>query len=168
MEVFNKKPSCVWQVPKADISNIWERRVAPHRCWATISLKLMAKTFVHCIQKLGRPPASIFPFEDRHCSHYWVPQTCSNATALHFSEMKENLLQLSITALFIQPKKFRAKANGNLTDLSHRKAIWLLILQEFFTLPCLATCQQLRLATVPTVTPSWAVTEFWRRSTFEN
>lgn len=71
-----------------------------------------------------RPPANLFPFKARHCNHCYhkcVPNV--PAAALHFSYMKESLLQLSIIVLFIQPEKFRAKSNGYLTDLSRRKAI---------------------------------------------
>lgn len=129
------------RVSKADISNIWVLRVAPHRCWATISLKLTAKIFVHCVQKLGpQPTRSHLKLGTAVATEYHKHVPNVPATALHFSETKENLLQLSITALFIQPKKIGAKANGNFTDLSYRKAISLLILQGFFTLPCLAPC----------------------------
>lgn len=162
-----KNPPVFGRVSKADISNIWEHRVTPHRCWATISLKLMAKTFVHCVQKLGpQPTFSHLKLGTAVTTEYHKHVPNVPATALHFSETKENLLQLSITALFIQPKKLRAKANGNLTDLSHRKAISLLISSRILdtTMPCpLPTAEG-----DPTVTYSWAVTEFWGRITFGN
>lgn len=93
-----------------------------------------------------RPPANTFPFEVRHCSCYRVPQTCSkcacNSTTFFRNKRKSSAVEYYCP--FIQAKKSGAKANGNFTDLSYRKAISLLILQGFFTLPCLAPCQKLR------------------------
>lgn len=72
-----------------------------------------------------RTPENISPLKVRHCNHYQVSQTRSKGacSSVIFSYMKESLLQLSIIVLFIQPEKFRTKANGYLIDLAHRKAI---------------------------------------------
>lgn len=86
------------------------------------------KAFVHRIRKLGpQPTFSHLKLGTAIATEYHKHVPNVLATALHFSDMKENLLQVSITVLFIQPEKFRAKANGYLTHLSHRKAISLQI-----------------------------------------
>lgn len=149
---------------KADISNIWDHKVAPHRCWATISLKLMAKTFVHCIQKLGpQPTFSHLKLGTAVTTEYHKHVPNVPATALHFSETKENLLQLSITAIFIQSKNLEQR-QMEIWQICHTERQYHFL---FFknSLHCLAPCQQLR---DTLQSPLLGSHEFWGRSTFEN
>lgn len=84
----------VGSVSKADISNIWEHRVTPHRCWATISLKLMGKAFFHRVWQLGpQPTFSHLKLGTAVATEYHKHVPNVPATALHFSDMKESLLQ---------------------------------------------------------------------------
>jgi len=84
----------------------------------------VGEAFVHRVRKLGpKPTFSHLKLGNAITTEYHDHVPNVPATALHFSDMQESLLQLSITVLFIQSEKFRAKPNGYLTDLSHRKAI---------------------------------------------
>lgn len=84
-----KNPPVVGSLSKADISNIWEHRVTPHRCWATISLRLKGKAFVHCVQKLGpQPTFSHLKLGTAIATEYHKQVPNMPATALHFLDMK--------------------------------------------------------------------------------